>query len=656
MKRLFFILLVCIICSSHAFANKHALIIAIGDYPTKTGWGTISSANDVTLIKQVLLEQDFMEENITILLNEQATYAGIIEALKRLQSKIVPGDIVVIHYSGHGQQIMDNNGEEIDDMDEALIPYDAWVKYTHNYKGENHLRDDELGRIITSFRNDLEKNGQLLLLLDSCHSGSATRGGLARGSKTVFAPEGWKPSKNADTTGGSDMFEKESISESAAPFVLISGASANELNYEYEGYGSLSYAFSKAMSDLGTNFTYRQLFSKISSIMNVISPNQTPTIEGDKDYKLFKGDYVKQEQYYEVISMPRNDVIKIQAGKLHGIFKNTTVSILPAGSQSFSQDKVITTGKVALAKFNESNILLDKPLPNSNNMDYWVFINDRTYGDIALKVYMDSSIREKELKIEIGDFLKENKLGEIVTDSLGSEVTISKKADSYRLSATNGSKAIADVETNRGEEAVNILKKKLFNYAQGQYLKNLDLKNPNYEFSFRLLPKAYDVVLEEFGDTLAENSYVDKSGMFQVRPNKDHVVLEVTNKGKQAVYFSIIEINSQGEINPFMPNRNCTLNNNERRLEPGKTMIFSDCVFSFAPPYEKLVLKGFASNTPINFQSTIETRGEGKRSMEYPLESFLAKTYVQTRSGEGNKVSGKVDGYSTEFIYEIIKE
>ena len=47
-----------------AMAEKYSLIIAIGDYPARTGWSTISSANDVPLIKGALLNQGFKEENI----------------------------------------------------------------------------------------------------------------------------------------------------------------------------------------------------------------------------------------------------------------------------------------------------------------------------------------------------------------------------------------------------------------------------------------------------------------------------------------------------------------------------------------------------------------------------------------------------------------
>ena len=106
-----------------------------------------------------------------------------------------------------------------------------------------------------------------------------------------------------------------------------------------------------------------------------------------------------------------------------------------------------------------------------------------------------------------------------------------------------------------------------------------------------------------------------------------------------------------------MPNNNCKLNNNERMLEPGKTMIYS-CIFEFESPYEKLLLKGFASNKPINFKSTVETRGVGtetRGSFPNPLESFIGNSYAQSRGGSGSEVSGKIDGYSTEFIYEIVK-
>ncbi|APY11151.1 peptidase C14 [Seonamhaeicola sp. S2-3] len=653
------IILALLVCFSFQFlhAEKYALIIAVGNYPKKTGWSTISSVNDVPLIKQTLLNQKFEEANITLLIDEQATYAGIKEALNNLLSKVKPDDIVVIHYSGHGQQIFDDNDEEIDGKDEALVPYDAWVRYNNNYKGEHHFRDDELGNFITKFRNKLGKQGQLLLLLDSCHSGSSTRGGKARGSEAVFAPSNWKPNKSGDASG-SDMTEKskEKLQDNAAPFVLISGASANELNYEYKGTGSLSYAFSKAMNSLGSNFSYNQLFAKIESQMNVISPKQNPTIEGDLNVKLFNNSYVKQQPYYKVKSVPRADIIKIQAGKIQGLFKNTTVNILPSASTKVEEDKIITKGIITVSKFNESIIKLDTPLEDFNEKNYWVFIDEPSYGDIAVNVFFDASLKDNTITNGISEFLLEKNLGEVVKKIDSADVVLAAEGNNITLKATNGLIDIDKDEETRGSTTVDAINQKLFAFAQGQYLKNLDFKNYNYEFEFKLLPIEYDVLTDAVGDVLDPSILTNENGTFQVKPEVDNVVLQVTNKSERPLYFSIIEINSKGEIFPFMPNDNCSLNDDERKLAPGQTMIFKDCIFSFGPPYEKLILKGFATSTPINFQPTVETRGDNSRNAANPLETFLANSFTQSRGSTGKKSSARINGYSTEFVYEIVKE
>ena len=103
MKKILFALALSF-CFQSIYAEKYALIIAVGDYPKKTGWSSISSVNDVPLIEQTLLNQGFSEGNIQVLINEEATYLGIKEALNKLLERVDADDVVVIHYSGHGQQ------------------------------------------------------------------------------------------------------------------------------------------------------------------------------------------------------------------------------------------------------------------------------------------------------------------------------------------------------------------------------------------------------------------------------------------------------------------------------------------------------------------------------------------------------------------------
>ncbi|AFU68175.1 peptidase C14, caspase catalytic subunit p20 [Psychroflexus torquis ATCC 700755] len=642
-----------------AKAEKYALIIAIGNYDYKTtGWSKISSTNDVPLIEQTLINQNFKKENITLLIDEAATFAGIKAALDNLLSTIKPDDIVVIHYSGHGQQIYDDDiDEEIDGKDEALVPYDANSRYSDAYTGQNHFRDDELGNYITKLRNTLQTKGQLLLLLDSCHSGSSTRGGSARGSKSVFAPVGWE-SKKTEVEKGSDMTEKskEKLTENAAPFVLISGASANELNYEYKGFGSLSYAFSKAMSKLGSNYSYNQLFAKIKAEMNIISPKQSPTIEGDKNMALFNDKYIKQEPYFEVVSISKDTIVKIQAGRLQGLFENTTVNILPAATTKFTEEAVLAKGTITLSKFNEAVIKLDRDLPDANEKNYWVFIDELSYGDIAVDIYFHESLKDQAIKDGVANFLSEKKLGNIVKDSLMADAVLMQNGNTITLNATNGLDAVDKDANTRGATSVEDINKKIFNFSQGQYLKKFEIKNYDYEFDFKLIPVEFDEAKRVVKNLLNPKDFENENGILQVRAGVDDVVLQVTNKGNKPFYFSIIEIYDTGLILPLMPNVNCDLNDDERKLAPGQTMTFKDCVFSFAPPYEKLLLKGFASSTPINFQSTVETRGADTRGSSNPLEKFLSNSYSQSRGRTSTKVTGKLEGFSTELIYEIVKE
>ena len=64
--------------------EKYALIIAIGKYPRESGWSSISSENDVPLIKNALISQDFDEKNISLISDSEANKEGIVNAIQAL--------------------------------------------------------------------------------------------------------------------------------------------------------------------------------------------------------------------------------------------------------------------------------------------------------------------------------------------------------------------------------------------------------------------------------------------------------------------------------------------------------------------------------------------------------------------------------------------
>ena len=150
-----------------------AYLFIIGTYPKSSEWWSIHAENDAMLLCPILVEQGFVVE---ILENEEATKSNILKQFSNIAKRAKKGDAIYIHFSCHGQQMEDDNGDEPDGWDEALIPYDALMTYEKGeYEGENHLRDDEINHFLIDLRRKLGKEGCVVVTLDACHSGSGTR-------------------------------------------------------------------------------------------------------------------------------------------------------------------------------------------------------------------------------------------------------------------------------------------------------------------------------------------------------------------------------------------------------------------------------------------------------------------------------------------------
>ena len=232
--------------------DKYALIIGIGNYKEETGWTQIHGNNDMPIIRQWLLSNQFKENNISILRDSEATHDAIIKEFNCLIDNIDKNDIVYIHFSGHGQQITDLNGDENDGYDEAWIPFDAYKEYKENvYMGEKHIVDDNLNELLTKIRTKIGDNGKIVVVSDACHSGSGTRSEdvdeeiYVRGVNDKFLI----PSRFA--------CNNESYAENDVDWLFIGACKSYQSNFEYKHidtyYGSLSYIISHNEIDVLSN-------------------------------------------------------------------------------------------------------------------------------------------------------------------------------------------------------------------------------------------------------------------------------------------------------------------------------------------------------------------------------------------------------------------
>lgn len=183
--------------------TRRALVIGVGQQKDAS-WVKINGDKDVPYVNQMLRNAGYSD--VRTLVNEQATKAGIVSAFKKLAAKCKTGDMVYVQFSGHGQLVTDVNGDEADGWDEAWIPYDAYLKYGRNDRGEKHLIDDEINVLLTGIWRKIGDSGKLLVVVDACHSGDSSRGDedevirgvkdefvipIKKKGKTVKAPERW---------------------------------------------------------------------------------------------------------------------------------------------------------------------------------------------------------------------------------------------------------------------------------------------------------------------------------------------------------------------------------------------------------------------------------------------------------------------------------
>jgi metacaspase-1 len=80
--------------------------------------------NDVNNIKKYLIKhQGFQEKDMLILMDDghhhQPTRANIMNAFDRVTQYSKAGDVVFVHYSGHGGRVVDTSGDEADGYDEV---------------------------------------------------------------------------------------------------------------------------------------------------------------------------------------------------------------------------------------------------------------------------------------------------------------------------------------------------------------------------------------------------------------------------------------------------------------------------------------------------------------------------------------------------------
>jgi hypothetical protein len=154
--------------------SKRAFLVGINAF-ARPEWQLRGCVNDTLALQQLLKRHfGFQDDAIRIIHDAAATTEGIRAGLAWLLSDYDGGDVRIFYIASHGTQVPDQDGDEWECADEAIVPYD------HDWNAP--FRDDDLRAIFDTI--PVEVN--FTFIADCCHSGTIQKGLLD--AQIAFAP------------------------------------------------------------------------------------------------------------------------------------------------------------------------------------------------------------------------------------------------------------------------------------------------------------------------------------------------------------------------------------------------------------------------------------------------------------------------------------
>jgi hypothetical protein len=266
---------------------RRALCIGINDYPG-TDSDLAGAVNDARDWATTLDTRGF---KVAMLLDRQATGAGIRGGIRLLLDSSHPDDLAVITYAGHGSFVPDEDGDEPDGTDECLCPHDVGRRGV--------IKDDELFEML----GDRAAGVRVVVISDSCHSGTVTRFApvstppstvgphAPRRTVRFLPPDAFLPRPETARLG---VRRSRRASSPPGRYACLLLAGCQETEYSYDAYfdgrpnGAFTYIALRALGTLKKRATYRDWYAAIRRSLPTRQYPQTPNLYASPSMRAWK--------------------------------------------------------------------------------------------------------------------------------------------------------------------------------------------------------------------------------------------------------------------------------------------------------------------------------------------------------------------------------
>ena len=532
---------------------KRALLIGIGKYevlPRLPG-----STNDIDLVHQVLLSRyGFSDNNIHVVRDEAATRVGVLSALNKIVKEAGPNDVVYIHYSGHGSQVEDLNGDEPDDqLDETIVPQDGRTE------GVADITDDELEAILSQL-----KTSQAVVVLDSCHSGTATRGLEVR-VRSVPADDRVALYKK----GG--VLTRAIVPLNKHAYVLFSGAASHEeaLDGPVDGryHGFFTHSLFKSLQSAPTGASTREIFAgaknELKRIQNQFGRTSMPEPQLEASKARIEQPFFALNSQAGATTPTDSEsarrswvTVQAQKGKEHillnavalGADPGSVWAIYPDGETAFDPAKAQGFAVVKSVQEDHAIAKVSGGSANLTGKGRAIMIAPAPQSQrIPVRLLNVSSEQANDLKRAL-----QQKLGEIqfVGEDQFARFLVDAKDHTWHVYSADGEKKILSLPISANPKALDPMAQVLVQSRNASQL--LALENPASQINL-------DVSVVRVGERgIAVVSDRMDAPVYHIRRAREarslsnSLQLEVTTDTD--CYITIVDVDAEGNVNVLFPN------------------------------------------------------------------------------------------------------
>ena len=591
---------------------KRALLIGINKYqavPKLQG-----SINDIETMRQILLTRwGFSERHIAVVADEAATRAGILAALEQLVKETGPQDTVYFHYSGHGSQVEDLNGDEKDDgLDETLVPQDGRTGDVRD------ITDDELDAVFARLRAK-----SAVIVLDSCHSGTATRS-LDIRTRSIPQDNRIDIYRKADQAS---VKTRTVVPVVTSRYVVMTGAASHQealdgpVDGRYHGFFTFALARSLSTSDAGA--TPREIFSGVERELKRIqthfgrSSMPEPQLEAPPD--LLEKTLFGATSGGAGAALPSQNTrlpwlevqpgvdgqVTLISGVLLGAGPGSIWTLYPPGEINFQPGRALavatvtqTSGKDSLAKLQKAERSIPKGaravalLPAASGEKIPIRVLDVPQDR---RTHIEEILRRNIPEIEL---VGPEKTARFLVDTQGTDL---------RLLAADGLEVVASFSTGDDQWGAG-LARVVSRSANASELLTLDNPSSQLKVNVRVANAAAQKasvgtrgIAVVAGNTKPAQYRIRRSK--EARSEKNSLQLKVSVSADS--YLTIVDVDSEGGVNLLFPN------NYQQRsfvtdgfVRAGKTVLIPDSLkpgnragfyWDYTPPKGTDTIRVFAS-------------------------------------------------------------